>query len=89
MMNMGFHILTGRLSKGSLEEMAGVFVQHGEGEASDKGKEIGEILERRKGTSFLVLGWKITRHDKVKFSDCEISKEVRDYFKNSMGESNT
>lgn len=80
----GFPYINGKTFKGKLGEMAGVFVNMVK--ASDKGKEIGEILEEKKDKLFGVGGE--YRHDKVKFSDCEISKEVRDYFKNNMGDSN-
>lgn len=80
----GFPYINGKTFKGKLGEMAGLFVNMVK--ASDDGKEIGEILENKKNKLFGESGE--YNHDKIKFSDCEILKDIREYFKNNMNVSN-
>lgn len=81
---LGFPYINGKTFKGKLGEMAGLFANMLK--ASDSGKEVGEILEKKKNKLFGESGE--YNHDKIKISDCEILKDIRDYFKNNIKNSN-
>jgi len=76
----GFPYINGKTLKGKLGEMATVFVNMIKslpGQA-DYGEELQIKRDKLFGVSDRYY------HDKLKFSDCEISKNVREYFKAHM-----
>jgi len=80
----GFPYINGKTLKGKLAEMATVFVNMIN--SIPELKEHGEYYQRKKETLFGVANKYY--HNKLKFSDCEISKNVREYFIAHMESSN-
>jgi len=79
----GFPYLKGKTLKGKLGEMATVFVNMVK--SVPELKNYGEVFQQKKDRLFGVA------HEfdpnRLKFSDCEVSKNVRDYFRMHMQDS--
>jgi len=76
----GFLFIKGKTLKGKLGEMASVFINIIK--EMDECAEVADILSQKKDKLFGVS--EKYNHDKLKFSDCEISKGIREYCKNNM-----
>ncbi len=76
----GFPYINGKTLKGKLGEMATVFVNMIKSMTGCS--ELGATLEDKKDKLFGKAH--VYNHDKLKFSDCEISEKVREYFKHNM-----
>jgi CRISPR-associated protein Csx10 len=79
----GFLYINGKTLKGKLGEMASVFVNMIKG--MDDYEEIADILGKKKEDLFGVA--EKYNHNKLKFSDCEISKSIKEYYKYYMKDS--
>ena len=73
----GFPYINGKTLKGKLGEMATVFVNMTD--SVGELKEYNSIFQQKKDKLLEVSH--DYNHDKLKFSDCEMSKDVRTYFK--------
>lgn len=80
----GFPYINGKTFKGKLAEMATVFVNMIK--SLPEFEEYGDEFQRKKDQIFGAAN--TYSHNKLKFSDCEISKNVREYFTTYMKNSN-
>ena len=79
----GFLYINGKTLKGKLGEMASLFVNMIKD--MDGYEEIAERFKKKKDELFGVA--EKYSHDKLKFSDCEISRNIRNYYKYYMKDS--
>lgn len=79
----GFLYINGKTLKGKLGEMASVFVNMIK--EMDKHAEMADRFQKKKEELFGVA--EKYNHNKLKFSDCEISKRIKEYYKYYMRDS--
>lgn len=80
----GFPYINGKTLKGKIGEMATAFVNMIK--SVPEFSDYGEVFQQKRDKLFGVANE--YEHNKLKFSDCEISKNIRDYFKFHMQSSN-
>ncbi|HHV29771.1 MAG TPA: hypothetical protein GXX73_09305 [Clostridium sp.] len=79
----GFLYINGKTLKGKLGEMASVFVNMIK--QMDEYTEMAEIFRKKKEELFGVA--EKYNHSKLKFSDCELAKSIKEYYEYNMKDS--